>query len=350
MAEKSKSSTPKRHWNPGVFRYWPRDLTLGISMLVAWILAGTAGFVAIEGWTPLDAFYMTVTTVSTVGYGEIHPLSSRGRLFASVLIIGAIGTAIYTFTRLGQAVVQGELLGGLGRRRMRRQLMDLEDHFVLCGFGRFAKPVAEELAHKKIPFCVIERDAGTEPQLRDAGYVYLIDDATTDEALQDAGVDRARAVLALLPSDADNLYVTVTARSLNPGLRVIARSSDERGESKLRRGGADVVVSPYNLAGTRIVQAATSPTVLQFVERVADRQYLEMNLAEALVREGSKLPGTIGSARLRSEHGVIVVAIKRNQTMLFTPGPSEELRPGDVLVIMGREEDLKKTERLLAGG
>jgi voltage-gated potassium channel len=332
-----------------VLRFWPRDLILGISMLGLWTLVGTTGFALIEEWPALDAFYMTITTISTVGYGEIHPLSAAGRLFASFLIVGAIGTAIYTFTRLGQAVVQGELLGGLGRRRMRKLLDDLKDHYVLCGFGRFAKPVAEELAHKKIPFCVIERDSGAEPHLRDAGYRYLIDDATTDEALQGAGVERARAVLALLPSDADNLYVTVTARSLNPGLRVIARSSDERGETKLRRGGADVVVSPYNLAGNRIVQAATSPTVLQFVEHVADRHYLEMNLGEAQVSEGSKLTGTIGSARLRSQHGVIVVAIKRDQTMMFTPGPGEELRPGDVLVIMGREEDLKKTERLLAG-
>jgi voltage-gated potassium channel len=320
-----------------------------MSMLAAWTVVGTAGFVAIERWPLLDAFYMTITTISTVGYGEIHPLSNGGRVFASLLIVGAIGTAIYTFTRLGQVVLEGELLGGIGRRRMRRQLRELKGHYVLCGFGRFAKPVAEELAHKKLPFCVIERDPGAELHLRDAGYPYLIEDATTDEALQDAGVERARAVMALLPSDADNLYVIVTARSLSPGLRVIARASDERGESKLRRGGADVVVSPYNLAGNRIVQAATSPTVLQFVEHVADRHYLEMNLGEALVSDRSKLGGTIGSARLRSDHGVIVVAVKRGETMLFTPGPSEELRPGDVLVIMGREEDLKKTERRLRG-
>jgi voltage-gated potassium channel len=324
---------------------------MGISMLAVWTLVGTSGFVAIEGWRPIDAFYMTITTISTVGYGEIHPLSDAGRLFASLLIVGGLGTAIYTFTRLGQAVLEGELLGGIGRRRMLRQLKDMEGHFVLCGFGRFAKPVAEELAHKKLRFCVIERNPEAEPHLREAGYLYLLGDATTDEALQHAGVERARVVMALLPSDADNLYITVTARSLNPGLRVIARASDERGEGKLRHGGADVVVSPYNLAGTRIVQAATSPTVLQFVEHVADRHYLEMNLGEALVAPGSKLAGSsIGSAQLRSEHGVIVVAIKRDETMLFTPGPDEELHPGDVLVIMGREEDLKKTERLLAGG
>jgi len=317
-------------------------------MLVGWTLVGTAGFTTIEGWPALDSLYMTITTLSTVGYGEIHPLSGAGRLFASFLIIGGLGTAIYTLTRLGQTVLESELLGGIGRRRMRNQLRTLENHFIVCGFGRFAKPVTEELAHKNVSFCVIERNPVAEPHLADLGYLFLIDDATTDEALQAAGIERAQCVLALLPSDADNLYVTVAAKALNPRLRVIARAADEGGERKLLRGGATVVVTPYRLTGLRILQAATSATVLEFMDYVADRHYLEMNLGEAMVSARSPVAGTtIAGARLHSEHGVIVVAVKREGTMLFNPLPEEKLRAGDILVIMGHADQLRKTTRLL---
>ena len=264
---------------------------MGIAMLVLWTLLGTVGFAAIEDWPLGDAFYMTVITISTVGFGEVQPLSATGRVFASFLIIGGLGTAIYTFTRLGQVVLEGELLGGLGRRRMRKELSGLKEHYILCGFGRAAKPVAEGLAHKDLPFCVVESNPANEPALQDLEYLYLIDDATSDEALEDAGVRNALAVLTLLPSDADNLYVTVTAKALNPNVRVIARALDERGEVKLRRGGANEVISPYNLASHRILQAATSPTVLQFMKHVADRHYMEMSLIEAKVSESSKLKG-----------------------------------------------------------
>jgi voltage-gated potassium channel len=233
---------------------------------------------------------------------------------------------------------------------MRKELSSLKDHYIVCGFGRAAKPVADGLAHQRLPFCVIESDATNETNLQDLNYLYLIDDATSDEALEDAGVRTARAVLTLLPSDADNLYVTVTAKALNPGIRVIARAVDERGEVKLRRGGANEVISPYNLASHRILQAATSPTVLQFMKHVADRHYLEMSLVEAKVSEASRLKGlSIGDAHLRADFGVIIVAIRRDEAMLFNPGPQEQLLVGDVLVLMGHEEKLVETERALNG-
>jgi voltage-gated potassium channel len=319
-------------------------------MLVGWTLVGTVGFTTIEGWPVVDSLYMTITTLSTVGYGEIHPLSGAGRLFASLLIVGGLGTALYTLTRLGQTVLESELLGGIGRRRMRTQLRSLENHFIVCGFGRFARPVAEELAHKNLPFCVIEKDPGAEAHLADRGYLFLIDDATTDEALQQAGIERAQCVLALLPSDADNLYVTVAAKALNQKLRVIARAADEGGERKLLRGGATVVVTPYRLTGQRILQAATSAAVLELMDYVADRNYLEMNLGEAVVSARSPVMGTtIARARLHHDYGVIVVAVKRQGKMLFNPLPEEELREGDILVIMGHADRLRKTAQLLEG-
>ncbi len=341
----------KRRWQNGpVVRWWRYGLRLGIAMLIFWTILGTVGFIAIEGWNLADAFYMTVITISTVGFGEVHSLSETGRIFASFLIIGGLGTAIYTFTRLGQVLLEGELLGGLGRRRMRKELSGLKEHYILCGFGRAAKPVAEGLAHKNLPFCVIESDPANEPALQDLEYLYLIDDATSDEALEDAGVRNAHAVITLLPSDADNLYVTVTAKALNPNVRVIARALDERGEVKLRRGGANEVISPYNLASHRILQSATSPTVQQFMRHISDHHYMEMSLVEAEVGEGSKLKGlSIADAQLRSDFGVIVVAIRRDgEHMLFNPGPREQLLAGDVLVLMGQDEKLLKTEQALS--
>lgn len=316
-------------------------------MLNFWTILGTVGFIALEDWTLSDAFYMTVITISTVGFGEVHPLSEAGRIFVSFLIIGGLGTAIYTFTRLGQVLLEGELLGGLGRRRMRKELSGLKEHYILCGFGRAAKPVAEGLAHKNLPFCVIESDPANEPLLQDLEYLYLIDDATSDEALEDAGVRNARAVITLLPSDADNLYVT---KALSPNVRVIARALDERGEVKLRRGGANEVISPYNLASHRILQAATSPTVLQFMKHVSDRHYMEMSLVEAEVGEGSKLKGlSIADAQLRSDFGVIVVALRRDgEHMMFNPGPHEQLLAGDMLVLMGQDEKLLETQQVLS--
>ena len=333
-----------------MFRLWPRGLVIGIILLTIWTAVGTVGFVVLEGWSVADSLYMTITTISTVGYGEIHELSTKGRLFASFLIVGGLGTAIYTLTRIGQIVLEGELLGGIGRRRMRKELRSLKQHYVLCGFGKFAKPVAEGLAHKKLPFCVIESNPAAETLLQDLGYLYLIDDATSDEALVDAGIASAQVVMSLLPSDADNLYVTVTAKALNPTVRVIARATDEKGEQKLRRGGANDVVSPYHSTAHRIIQAATSPTVLQFMDHVADRHYLEMNLGEAVVSQGSRLVGrSIGDARLRAEHGVVVVALKRDGSMKFNPGPDEELRAGDILVVLGAQRNLEKAQDLLAG-
>jgi len=323
---------------------------VGVALLGFWIVFGTMGFSWIEGWPVADGLYMTVITISTVGFGEIHPLSADGRLFASFLILGGLATAAYTFTRIGQVVLDGELLGGLGRRRMRIELAALRDHYVVCGFGRAARPVADGLAEKGASFCVIESDPTAEPILQDRGYPYLIDDATSDRALKDAGVDHARVVLALLPSDANNLYVTVSAKALSPGVRVIARAADESGETKLLRGGADEVISPYALASQPILQAATSPTVLRFMKQVSDRNDLDMNLVEIRVDSGSQLVGeSIAAAKLRSKFGVNVVAVRRGDDhMIGNPDPYETLVAGDVLVLIGREECLRDTARALA--
>jgi len=215
-----------------------RQLTLIVTAFGLLTLAGTVGFMVNEGWSAIDAFYMTIITVSTVGFREVHTMSPAGRVFASFVIVAGVSMAVYTFTRLGQFVLAGELLEVLGRRRMKSELEKLDGHFIVCGYGRIGQPVAEGMKRDGLPFCVVDRDAEQEVEMRSRGYICILGDATDEEVLLAAGVERAAALLALLPSDADNLYLTMTAKSMNPEVRVIARGRDERAEMKLKRGGS----------------------------------------------------------------------------------------------------------------
>ncbi len=319
---------------------------LGAALFGLWIVVGTLGYHWLEGWPLLDALYMTVITLTTIGFGEVHPLSPQGRIFTLFLISVGLGTAVYTFTRLGQLVFEGEFLDLFGQRRMARELKRLRDHYIVCGFGRIGQIVARGLADEGEPFCVVEQNPDLEETLRDLGYRYVIGDATEEETLKQAGIDRARAVLALLPTDADNLYLTITAKGLNPGVRVIARALSAKAETNLKKGGADQVVSPYRIAGIRILQAALRPTVLEFMELVTHRAYLPLQLEEIRVTRSSPVVNrTLAEADVRNHYGVIVIAIKRaNGEMVFNPGPQEVIREGDILVVMGREEDLRRFE------
>lgn len=319
-------------------------------LLFLWVVAGTVGYMVIEGYSAWDAIYMTVITLSTVGYQEVHPLSTAGQVFTSGLILVGLGTVFYAFTSIGQMVVEGELADMLGRRRMRQELTALEDHYIVCGFGRTSRPVVAGLEQENEAFCVVDIDDEMEEDLNEEGYVYLIGDATEEEVLETAGIERARGLIALLPSDADNLYLTMAAKNMNPNVQVIARVTDERAERNLRRGGADIVVSPYETAGNRVVQAALKPTILEFMELATPRVQLQLSLEEVRVEPDSPLDGhSLAESEIRRRCGVIIVAIKRKDNeMVFNPNPSETIRPGDTLVALGEGEDLDTLERLAA--
>lgn len=317
-------------------------------LLTLWVVVGTVGYMVIEGWTLLDAVYQTVITLSTVGLMEAHPMTPSGRLFTVVLIVAGLGTALYAFTSIGQKIVEGEVAALVGRRRMERDLRRLEDHFVVCGFGRTSEAVAEGLESEDEDFCVIDADSEIEPELQERGYVYLIGDATEEDVLEMAGVERARGLLALLPSDADNLYLTMAAKNINPEVQVVARATDDRAERNLRRGGADVIVSPYETTGNRVIQAALNPAVLEFMELATPRVQLQLSLEAVAVAEDSALDGvTLRGSEIRRRCGVIVVAIKReDDEMVFNPEPTESIRAHDTLVALGEGEDLETLERL----
>ncbi|MCZ6481541.1 MAG: potassium channel protein [candidate division NC10 bacterium] len=339
--------TGQKDYLPVSFRKEQTSVMLGVSLLILWTLVGTLGFISIEGWSFLDAFYMTIITLSTVGFGEIHPLSSQGRLFATFLIVTGIGTAIYTFTRLGQVLLEGELQGLLGRKRMNKEVAKLKDHYIVCGFGRIGKPVAKDLKQEGYPVCILESDPGREAEIQAAEHLYLIGDATDESVLSSAGIKKAKAVLALLPSDADNLFVTITVKELNPQVMVIARAYDEKVEPRLKRSGADKVISPYKTASARIFHAAIKPTVVEFLELVTHREYLQLNMEELTVCDQSPFQGhTLAESEIGRKYSVVVVAIKQaDGEMAFNPETSTELATDDILVVIGKYSDLKRLER-----
>lgn len=316
----------------------------GIILLLLLIGAGTVGFSIIEKWKLIDSLYMTIITISTVGYGEVHPLHPAGRLFASILILLWLGTAFYTTTRLGQWVLEGKLQDILERRKLMKDIKEMTGHTVLCGFGRIGSIVAEGLERARVPFCVVESNRDLEEALQAAGYRYYIGDATEESVLEEVGVPRAKTLLALLPSDADNLYLTIAAKEMNHRIHVIARALEEKAEVRLKRGGADKVVSPYKTAGLRVLNAAVKPTVVEFLEFVTYRESLSLGCEEVPVAENSALNSlSIGEAGIRNNFGVIIVAVKKpSGEMVFNPDASVKIQTGDILVTIGKEPDLEK--------
>ncbi|MDX1389623.1 MAG: potassium channel protein, partial [Acidobacteriota bacterium] len=306
---------------------------------------GTIGFCVLEGWSVTDALYMTVITVSTVGFKEVHPLSPAGKLFAIVVIIGGLGTAGYTFTMIVQLMLEGELLDILGRRRMKSSLDKLDRHLIVCGYGRIGKPVVQGLERDGQSFVVIDKDT-SEDEFRRRGHPYIIGDATDEEILRLAHVEKASVLLALLPSDPDNLFLAITAKSINPRIRVISRAQDEKAETKLKRGGADSTVSPYGIAAHRVLHAAVRPAIVEFLEIVTRDGPLQLNMEEVVVAEGSSLSGrSLAESGLRKSFGVIVVGIKKpSGEMVFNPEASEMITSGDILIAMGGEGDLERLE------
>jgi len=287
---------------------------------------------------------MTVITLSTIGFGEVHPLSDAGRVFTSVLIVGGLGTALYSFARVGQAVFEGEILSVLGRRRMERDLKHLSDHYIVCGFGRIGHHVAHGLAREGLPFCVIDNDPTLADEMRGDHFLFYLGDATDEDVLRAAGIERAKTLLALLSSDADNLYLTMAAKELNPGVQVIARALEEDAIVKLRRGGADKVVSPYEMAGLRLLVAAVRPTVLEFIELLTRPDFDALTMEEVPVCVGSALEGAVlGESPELRDSGAMIVGIKRASGELrFNPTVGEHIGAGDTLIALGERESLKR--------
>ena len=314
--------------------------------LVALVLMGTAGFHYMEGWSWFDGFYMVLTTITTIGYGEVHPLSHAGRIFNSFIIVTGVGLVLLFFGGATQALLEFELQSVFGRRRMDREISRLSDHFILCGAGRVGRSAARELARKPLPFVVIDTDATKLARYSDEGWLTLGGDATHEHVLRQAHIEGARGLVAATTTDAINVYIILTARSLNPTLKIIARASEEEAEKHLLTAGADRVVSPYNFAGYRIAQTFMRPHVVDFFDTAMNQQK-PLEIEEVQVQPGSRVAGkTLEGSRIRQEMGVIVLAIKGEDShMRFNPPPDEMIHQGDHLIAMGEPDGLRRLEQ-----
>src|SRR5947208_6348663 len=322
-----------------------RVLWIGLALLVLSAI-GTIGFHFVEGWSWLDSLFMVVITFSSIGYEEVHPLSRAGREFTIVLIgCGAVMVALGIGT-LTQALLEFELLQFFGRRRVERQIAGLSGHYILCGAGRVGRSAARELARKPVPFVIIEQ-SDTKAERYSNEWLMLVGDATQEQTLRQAQIENARGLVAATTTDATNLYIVLTARGLNPRLKIIARASEEDAEKHLLTAGADSVVSPYLFAGQRIAQSFLRPHVVSFLDTATTHLGMDLEIGEISVPKHSSFAGkTIESSRIRQDRGVIILAIKREQGMRFNPSPEDRIEPGDYLIAMGEPGQLRQLEQM----
>ena len=329
---------------------WTRGPRLAVALLLVILAGGTAGYIFIERWSFWDAFYMTVTTVATVGFREVHPLSFAGQVFTVVLIFLGVGTAFYTVTLLATIIVEGGLHRRFERRRVTRMLEQIKDHFIVCGYGRIGGIITAELNQQGVPLVVIERNPERVRQAIDRGWLAIEADASREDVLDRAGIHRARGLIAAVGTDAENVFTVLTARVMRPDLFIIARVEADDAESKLRRAGADRVVSPYQIGANHIVQTALRPAVVDFVHLATSSERLDLAMEQVRIHEKSALAGqTIVGADIRQKFGVIIVGIKRaGGAMEFNPPAEAVMQAGDELVVLGRTESVKALEKGVA--
>jgi voltage-gated potassium channel len=315
--------------------------------LVALVLIGIAGFHFIEGWTWFEGFYMVLTTITTIGYGEMHPLSHIGRLFNAFIIIAGVGLLLLLTGGAAQALLEFEFDTVVGRRRMEREISRLSGHYIICGAGRVGRSVARELARKPVPFVMVDTDEAKIQRYGDQGWLLQVGDATHEQVLRQLRIEYAKGLVAATTTDAINIYVILTARGMNPKLKIIARASEEDAEKHLLTAGADSVILPYTFAGYRIAQTFMRPHVVDFFDTAMNRQR-PLEIEEILVQTGASIAGkTLEASRIRQSLGIIVLAIKgEGSDMLFNPPPDALIHAGDHLIAMGDLHGLRQLEHL----
>lgn len=320
-----------------------RRFLIAISGLAALVFLGALGYMLIEGVSVIDAFYMAVSIIATVGSGDIKPLSPAGRLFSIGLIISGVGTAFYLLTAVAEMIIEGRLQDFLGKTAMLRKIHQLENHVIICGFGRFGRVVAEELMRNSVPIVVIDSDTALEAELNRLEMLYVIGSAHDEDALERAAIRTARAIVVATASDADNVYITLSAREKNPSIQIHARGESEAGLRRLRLAGADQVISAYQRGGMRIAASIVRPAVVDFLELSLPGRGDEVDLEEIRVVSDSQLVGkTISTIEQQTER-VRIVALKRgSEPISIIPDPGVRVEQGDYLVAIGERGNLKR--------
>jgi voltage-gated potassium channel len=323
---------------------YQRFMRIGL-LLVLVIIAGTVGYMVIERWPLLDAVYMTIITISTVGYNEIHPLSTTGRVFSSVLIVGGVGVMLYSATALVQYVIEGHYPNIFGRHRMKEKIEKLKNHSILCGYGRMGQEVAQVFDREEAVFVVIDENEEAIAKAIENGHLCLQGDATSDDTLEQAGIHGAKGLVAALDSDADNIYLTLSAKALRPELFVVARGSTDESEAKLKRAGADRIILPYRIGGRRMALLTLRPLVVDFIDTTMHSRRGEMVLENVKVTPESPLAGMTVKEGLGCCGAMAILAV-RKKTGKLIPNPSDDtpLEIDDELVIIGTREQLRVVE------
>jgi voltage-gated potassium channel len=314
-----------------------------VALLISVVIVGTIGYHFIEGWSVWRAFYVTALAITTV---EVPPMSRRGQAFTLVVLFAGVSAALYTFTLLATIVVEGGLPKRLQKRRHARMLDTIKDHVIVCGYGRIGSIVARQFAVEKVPYVVVERDTARLQAALNEGALGLEADASSEDVLKKAGIARARALIAAVGTDAENVYTVLTARVLRPDLFIIGRAETDDATLKLKRAGADRVISPYQIGAVQIAQTALRPAVVDFVALATSVDNLELAMEEITIPPHSHLAEqSIVTANLRQRFGIIVIGIQRQDgRMEFNPEPDTTIHGGDKLVVIGRPDPLKRLE------
>ena len=339
MAGKSRESDE-------VVWFGPRERTATV-LLVMVMVGGTLGFMATEQWDAWDSLYMTLTTITTVGAEHV---SRAGQMLRAVLILCGVGTAVYASSVLLTLVIDGRLYDRLERRRRRRMIDDLTGHFILCGFGRIGRIIANEFQHRKVPFVVVDRDAESCTEAMELGLLAVSADASNEDVLKRLGIERARGLIAAVGTDAENVYTVLSARLLNPKLFIVSRAESDESRRRIERAGADRVISPYQIGAVQLAQTAIRPAVVDFFQLATSSANLELNMEQVPIASGSSLDGqTIAQASIGQRYGVIIVGIQRaDGKMEFNPSADSRMNRGDKLVVLGRADSLRVLESAAA--
>ncbi|MCG6918458.1 MAG: potassium channel protein [Deltaproteobacteria bacterium] len=327
-----------------------RNLIFAAVMLTLVFGMGTAGYMILEKWHFLDALYMTVITLTTVGFGEVHPVSAQGRILTMTVLISGLGVMGYLVGTLTHILVEGQLLRIMGRKKLERQIQKLKNHIIICGYGRVGRIICGEIQRSKpTPLVVVENDSTVTAKIEEEGHLYLLGDATEEECLLKAGIGNAKGLATALDSEADNVYITLTAKGLNPNLFIIARAGRIGSEKKLLQAGANHVVSPHQIGGYRMAQALLRPSVTEFIDFAIHDPGTGIRMEEIPVRPNSKLADvTLVDSGIRKELDLIIVAIKKaDGKMLFNPASHTTIQIGDTLIALGQKSSLLKLEQLL---